>query len=115
MTGWNYKQVAEHYGFGKAANDHIRAMFNRFVKIGADVQDVKDYLAGNYLVSFKALEYHIRFVGGGDRQISAERLAQELGVYDVYRLKCMLFGITATRPDLLYYTDTNGMDCLSIR
>jgi hypothetical protein len=115
MTGWNYKRIAEHYGFGKAATDHIRGMFNRFVKIEADLRDVREYLAGNYLVSFKALEYYIRFVGGGDRQISGERLAEELGIYDVEQLKCMLRGLTATQPDLLYYTDTNGMDCLTIR
>ena len=30
-NGYSYNQVAEHYGYGKAVNDHIRAMFNRFV------------------------------------------------------------------------------------
>jgi hypothetical protein len=115
MSGWNYNQVKEHYGFGKATNDHIRATFHRFVKIGASLQDVKDYLDRNYLQSAKALEYHVRFVGEHNRQISAQRLAEELQIFDVDWLKCMLNGLTITAPGLLYYTDTHGMDCLTIK
>lgn len=114
-NGYSYNQVAEHYGYGKAANDHIRAMFNRFVKIGATSWDVADYLDGNYLRSVKALEYYLRFVGSQHRQISARTLAAELGVYDVERLKCLLRGLSATQPDLLSYTDTLDLDALTIR
>ena len=114
-SGETYKQISERFGFGKAVNDHIRAMFNRFVKIGATTMDVEDYLEGNYLVSAKALEYHLRFVGESDRQIRATTLAEELGVYDIDRLKCMLRGMTINQPDLLYYTDTLGLDSLTIR
>lgn len=114
-NGYSYNQVAEHYGYGKAVNDHIRAMFNRFVKIGATSWDVADYLDGNYLCSVKALEYYLRFVGGQHRQISARTLAVELGVYDVERLKCLLRGLCATQPDLLSYTDTLDLDALTIR
>lgn len=114
-NGYNYNQVAEHYGYGKAINDHIRAMFNRFVKIGATSWDVADYLDGNYLRSVKALEYYLRFVGAQHRQISARTLAAELGVYDVERLKCLLRGLSATQPEFLNYTDTLGLDALTIR
>ena len=114
-NGYSYNQVAEHYGYGKAVNDHIRAMFNRFVKIGATSWDVADYLDGNYLRSVKALEYYLCFVGGQHRQISARTLAVELGVYDVERLKCLLRGLSATQPDLLSYTDTLDLDALTIR
>lgn len=114
-NGYSYNQVAEHYGYGKAVNDHIRAMFNRFVKIGATSWDVADYLDGNYLRSVKALEYYLRFVGGQHRQISARTLAVELGVYDVERLKCLLRGLSTTLPDLLSYTDTLDLDALTIR
>lgn len=114
-NGYSYNQVAEHYGYGKAVNDHIRAMFNRFVKIGATSWDVADYLDGNYLRSVKALEYYLRFVGGQHRQISARTLAVELGVYDVERLKCLLRGLSTTQPDLLSYTDTLDLDALTIR
>lgn len=114
-NGYSYNQVAEHYGYGKAVNDHIRAMFNRFVKIGATSWDVADYLDGNYLRSVKALEYYLRFVGGQHRQIRARTLAVELGVYDVERLKCLLRGLSATQPDLLSYTDTLDLDALTIR
>ena len=114
-NGYSYNQVAEHYGYGKAVNDHIRAMFNRFVKIGATSWDVADYLDGNYLRSVKALEYYLRFVGGQHRQISARTLSVELGVYDVERLKCLLRGLSATQPDLLSYTYTLDLDALTIR
>ena len=114
-NGYSYNQVAEHYGYGKAVNDHIRAMFNRFVKIGATSWEVADYLDGNYLRSVKALEYYLRFVGGQHRQISARTLAVELGVYDVERLKFLLRGLSATQPDLLSYTDTLDLDALTIR
>ena len=114
-TGWNYKQVKEHYGFGKATDDHIRAMFNRFVKIGATVQDIMDYFNGDYLQSAKALEYYIRFVGERKRQIAGRTLAAELGIYDIERLQNMLRGISVTAPDLLHYTDTHDMDCLTIK
>ena len=114
-NGYSYNQVAEHYGYGKAVNDHIRAMFNRFVKIGATSWDVADYLDGNYLRSVKALEYYLRFVGGQHRQINARTLAVELGVYDVERLKCLLRGLSTTQPDLLSYTDTLDLDALTIR
>lgn len=114
-NGYSDNQVAEHYGYGKAVNDHIRAMFNRFVKIGATSWDVADYLDGNYLRSVKALEYYLRFVGGQHRQISARTLAVELGVYDVERLKCLLRGLSTTQPDLLSYTDTLDLDALTIR
>ena len=114
-NGYSYNQVAEHYGYGKAVNDHIRAMFNHFVKIGATSWDVADYLDGDYLRSVKALEYYLRFVGGQHRQISARTLAVELGVYDVERLKCLLRGLSATQPDLLSYTDTLDLDALTIR
>lgn len=114
-NGYSYNQVAEHYGYGKAVNDHIRAMFNRFVKIGATSWDVADYLDGNYLRSVKALEYYLRFVGGQHRQISARTLAVKLGVYDVERLKCLLRGLGTTQPDLLSYTDTLDLDALTIR
>ena len=114
-NGYSYNQVAEHYGYGKAVNDHIRGMFNRFVKIGATSWDVADYLDGNYLRSVKALEYYLRFVGGQHRQISARTLAVELDVYDVERLKCLLRGLSATQPDLLSYTDTLDLDALTIR
>lgn len=114
-NGYSYNQVAEHYGYGKAVNDHIRAMFNRFVKIGATSWDVADYLDGNYLRSVKALEYYLRFVGGQHRQISAQTLAVELGVYNVEQLKCLLRGLSATQPDLLSYTDTLDLDALTIR
>ena len=114
-NGYSYNQVAEHYGYGKAVNDHIRSMFNRFVKIDATSWDVADYLDGNYLRSVKALEYYLRFVGGQHRQISARTLAVELGVYDVERLKCLLRGLSATQPDLLSYTDTLDLDALTIR
>ena len=113
--GYSYDQAAEHYGYGKAVTDHIRAMFNRFAKIGATGNDVADYLDGNYLRSIKALEYYLRFVGGQHRQISARTLAAELGVYDVERLKCLLHGLSATQPELLNYTDTLGLDALTIR
>ena len=115
MRGWNYNQVKEYYGFGKAANDHIRATFNRFVKIGAALQDVRDFLDGNYLQSAKALEYYIRFVGERKRQIYGRQLAAELGIYDIERLQNMLRGLTVTAPDLLHYTDTHGLDCLTIK
>jgi|GEM_PF-2241309 len=115
LRGWNYNQVKEHYGFGKAVNDHIRAMFNRFVKTGVALQDVRDFLGGNYLQSAKALEYYIRFVGERNRQIYGRQLAEELGVYDIERLQNMLRGLTVTAPDLLHYTDTHGMDCLTIK
>ena len=114
-NGYSYNQVAEHCGYGKAVNDHIRAMFNRFVKIGATSWDVADYLDGDYLRSVKALEYYLRFVGGQHRQISARTLAVELGVYDVERLKCLLRGLSTTQPDLLSYTDTLDLDTLTIR
>lgn len=113
--GYDYKQAAEHFGYGKAVNDHIRAMFNRFAKINASDQDVQDYLDGNYLRSVKAVEYHLRFVGERDRQISARRLAEELRVYDVERLKCMLYGMAYVCPDLVSYSDTHGLDSLNIR
>ena len=115
LNGWNYNQVKEACGFGKATNDHIRAAFNRFVKIGATLQDVRDLLDGNYLQSIKALEYYIRFVGERKREIYGRQLAEELGVYDIEKLQNMLRGLTATAPDLLHYTDTNGMDCLTIK
>ena len=114
-NGCSYNQVVEHYGYGKAVNDHIRGRFNRFVIIGATGWDVADYLDGNYLRSVKALEYYLRFVGGQHRQISARTLAVELGVYDVERLKCLLRGLSATQPDLLSYTDTLDLDALTIR
>ena len=115
IAGWNYNQVKEHFGFGKAANDHIRATFNRFVKIGATLQDVKEYLAGNYLQSAKALEYYIRFVGGRNREIYGRTLAAELGIYDFERLQCLLRGLTAIAPDLVSYSDTHDLDKLTIK
>ena len=114
-NGWNYNQIKEHCGYGKAANDHIRATFNRFVKIEATLRDVREYLDGNYLQSIKALEYYIRFVGERDREIYGRQLAEELQIYDIERLQNMLRGLAITAPDLLYYTDTNGMDCLTIK
>ena len=115
VHGASYKETSEYFGFGKATNDHIRAIFNRFAKIGAKTEDIVDYLEGNYLISAKALEYHIRFVGKRDRQTRAAWLAEELGVYDIDRLKCMLRGMSINQPDLVYYTDTYGLDSLTIR
>lgn len=114
--GWSYNELAEHgYRYSKGVTDAIRGTFNRFVKIEADEVDVQAWLDGEYLINIKALEYHLRFVGGRNRQISAVTLAEELGVYDVDRLKCMLFGMSINHPDLCDYTDTFGLDCLTIR
>ncbi len=32
-----------------------------------------------------------------------------------YEVKKFLFGLTALMPEHFYYTDTNGLDCLTIR
>lgn len=114
--GWSYNELAEHgYIYSKGVNDIIRGTFNRFVKIGATESDVEAWLNGEYLRSVKALEYHLRFVGGRDRQISSVTLAEELGVYDVDHLRCMLRGMSITHSDLCYYTDTLDLDSLTIR
>ena len=88
--GWSYNELAENgYIYSKGVNDIIRGTFNRFVKIGATESDVKAWLNGEYLSNVKAQEYHLRFVGGRDRQISSVTLAEELGVYDIDRLRCV--------------------------
>lgn len=115
MAGCDYKKAAEHFGYSKGVTDIIRGVFNRFVKLNASLSDVQDYLEGNYLASTKALEYYIRFVGERDRQVSACDLASELQIYDVEALKCKLRGMTVNQPDLVYYTDTFGLDCLTIK
>jgi hypothetical protein len=114
LTGNDYDQVAEHFGYGVGTNNAIKGIFNRMVKINAKLQDVIDYLNGNYLASNKALEYYIRFVGERKRQISACLLAEELKLYDVEKLKNMLRGMTALYPELVNYSDTYGLDTLSI-
>ncbi len=114
--GWSYNELADHgFCYSKGVNDAIRGTFNRFVKIGATEFDVAAWLNGEYLTNVKALEYHLRFVGGRDRQISSVALADELGVYDIARLRCVLRGMSITHYDLCYYTDTLDLDCLTIR
>ena len=114
--GWSYNELADHgYRYSKGVTDIIRGAFNRFVKIGATESDVEAWLNGEYLNSVKALEYHLRFVGGRGRQISSVTLADELGVYDISRLRCMLRGMSITHSDLCYYTDTLDLDSLTIR
>lgn len=112
--GKDYNTIAWEHGYTKGVTDTIRGTFNRFVKIGATEDDVAAWVYGEYLRSMKALEYHLRFVGGRNRQISAADLAKELNVYDVKRLKKMLRGLTMTQPELCNYTNTLGLDCLSI-
>ena len=114
--GWSYNELAENgYIYSKGVNDIIRGTFNRFVKIGATESDVKAWLNGEYLSNVKAQEYHLRFVGGRDRQISSVTLAEELGVYDIDRLRCVLRGMSITHSVLCYYTDTLDLDSLTIR
>lgn len=116
INGWSYNELAEHgYCYSQSVTNKIRGMFNRFVKIGAIRSDVEAYLNGEYLSNIKALEYHLRFVGGRNRQISSIQLAEELGAYDIDQLKRYLRGMSINHPDLCYYTDTLGLDSLTIR
>jgi hypothetical protein len=47
--GMDYKQASEYCQYGASVDNHIRATFDRFAKINADMWDVCHYLEGNYL------------------------------------------------------------------
>lgn len=39
----------------------------------------------------------------------------EYGECKLFQIQPYLFGLTATMPEHFYYTDTNGLDCLTVR
>lgn len=113
--GWNFDDLKDHgYIYSESVVRKIRSAFNRFVKIGATAADVEAWVNGDYLHNEKALEYYFRFCGC-NRQVSSVELANELNIYDIDQLRCVLRGMSIKHPDLCYYTDTHDLDSLTIR
>lgn len=88
------------------------------VKAGEFLKDMDAFVAKMSTVKkgqYKAVDLTIKFMKETCKKndlLFYEGAARILHEYDV---KPMLFGLTVRMPEYFYYTDTNGMDCLTVK
>ena len=119
--GYDLDRTAEHYGFSNSAKRAIRGIFNKMVKAKLSPSTARDVLNGEWLASCEALAFYIRFFAKKrNTQMHGRDFGDELAAewnaqwgIPYYRLQDCLYAISATSPDVLNYTNTNGLDLIS--
>lgn len=87
-------------------------------KSGEFLRDMEAFVAKMSTVKkgqYRGVDLTIKLIREADEKNGlsfSEGCARITHEYDV---KPMLFGLTVRLPEYFYYTDTNGLDCLSVR
>lgn len=122
-AGMSFDELADHQLYSVAATRKIRGTYNKIQKIaaewGIDRYDVIDYVKGDIhnaatLLLFLLMNCRNTQMRSGDL---SQRIYESTGEW-IYSgdLKRMLFGLDAiTQCDPISYTDTLGLDCLTVK
>ena len=90
----------------------------RDAKAGEFLKDMDSFIAKMSTVrkgQYKALELMKKFVKESCEKNGLTFIESCVRITHEYDIKPMLFGLTVRMPEYFYYTDTNGMDCLTVK
>lgn len=122
-TGMSFDELADYQRYSVAATRKIRGTYNKIQKIvtewDIDRYDAIEYVKGNIynnatLLLFLLMNCRNTQIHSGD----LSRLIYEAtgNIVSSYDLKPMLFGLTInTNCDPISYSDTYGLDCLTVK
>lgn len=90
----------------------------RDAKAGEFLNDMDSFIAKMSTVrkgQYKALELMKKFMKESCEKNGLTFTESCVRITHEYDIKPMLLGLTVRMPEYFYYTDTNGMDCLTIK
>lgn len=121
-SGMSFDEMADYRRYSVAATRKIRGTYNKIQKIAAewciDSYDMIEYVKGNIynnktLLLFLLINFRNTQMRSGDlSHLIYEATGNFISSHD---LKPMLFGLDAiTQCNPISYTDTHGLDCLTV-
>lgn len=90
----------------------------RDAKAGEFLKDMDSFIAKMSTVrkgQYKALELMKKFIKESCEKNGLAFTESCVRITHEYDIKPMLFGLTVRMPEYFYYTDANGMDCLTVK
>ena len=90
----------------------------RAARDGEFLRDKESFIAKLSTVKkgqYKAVELMSKFIKESCEKNGLTFMEGCARITHEYDIKPLLFGLSVTMPEYFYYTDTNGMDCLTVK